>query len=417
MPLTFLQGTRIVESSAFIAAPLAGLTLAQFGADVIRVDSIGGGIDYRRMPMAPAGRSLYWTGLNKGKRSFAVDLRNPEGQELVRALVTAPGPNAGILLTNIGSGWLAHHTLAKMRTDLISCTIEGNWDGSTALDYTVNCATGLPAMTGPANSSEPVNHVLPAWDIATAHQAAFAITAAIIQRMATGEGAELRLALSDVAFATLSHLGFLGEAEILKHDREPIGNYLYGAFGKDFVTSDGTRIYVAAVSLNQWRALMRAVGAEQPLRDLAGSRNLDFDREEDRFAAREAINDILAPWFASRSLAMVAAALDKEQVCWGRYQTLREGMVNDPRLGPENALFSQIDTAGIGSQLAAGPVVRERGKPRPSAASAPLLGEHTDMILSQTLGLSAHEVRQLHQHGIVAGPQADPLMAEGGQHR
>src|SRR5258705_12306309 len=79
MTLAFLDRLRIVESSAFIAAPLAGLTLAQFGADVIRVDMIGGGIDYGRLPLMPSGRSLYWTGLNKGKRSVAIDLRKPEG--------------------------------------------------------------------------------------------------------------------------------------------------------------------------------------------------------------------------------------------------------------------------------------------------------------------------------------------------
>ena len=100
---------RVIESSAFIAAPLAGLSLAQFGADVIRVEMIGGGIDYGRLPLAPSGRSLYWTGLNKAKRSIAVDLRRPEGRELVRGLVTAPGPDAGVLLTNIPSAWLAHN--------------------------------------------------------------------------------------------------------------------------------------------------------------------------------------------------------------------------------------------------------------------------------------------------------------------
>ena len=89
MTYALLDGLRVIESSAFIAAPLAGLTLAQWGADVIRVEMIGGGIDYARMPRMPhpeqRGRSLYWTGLNKGKRSLAVDLRQPEGRELIQA--------------------------------------------------------------------------------------------------------------------------------------------------------------------------------------------------------------------------------------------------------------------------------------------------------------------------------------------
>ena len=108
MNFDLLGGLRVIESSAFIAAPLAGMTLAQFGADVIRIDMIGGGIDYARLPVMPEGRSLYWTGLNKGKRSIAIDIRSPQGRELVRALVTAPGENGGVLLTKLG-GWVFDH--------------------------------------------------------------------------------------------------------------------------------------------------------------------------------------------------------------------------------------------------------------------------------------------------------------------
>jgi len=120
MSYPLIKNLRVIESSAFIAAPLAGLTLAQYGADVIRVDLIGGGIDYGRLPMMPGGRSLYWAGLNKGKRSIAIDIRKPEGRELLRALVVAPGDAGGVLLTNIGSPWLSHELLAQTRADLIS---------------------------------------------------------------------------------------------------------------------------------------------------------------------------------------------------------------------------------------------------------------------------------------------------------
>ena len=104
-----LADLRVIEGSAFVAAPLGGMTLAQLGADVIRFDQIGGGIDFNRWPLAPSGKSLFWAGLNKGKRSIQVDLRSPEGRELVGALVGAPGPGGGILLTNFPArGWLAY---------------------------------------------------------------------------------------------------------------------------------------------------------------------------------------------------------------------------------------------------------------------------------------------------------------------
>jgi len=94
-----LSGLRIVESSAFIAAPYAGMTLAQMGAEVIRVDPIGGGLDYRRWPVTANGASLYWAGLNKGKKSACIDFRKPEGRALLGDLITAPGAGGGIFLT------------------------------------------------------------------------------------------------------------------------------------------------------------------------------------------------------------------------------------------------------------------------------------------------------------------------------
>ena len=89
-----LEDLRIVEFSAFVAAPLGGMTMAQFGAEVIRIDPIGGAIDFARWPVTDKGASLYWAGLNKAKRSVALALDKPEGRELARAIATAPGPGA-----------------------------------------------------------------------------------------------------------------------------------------------------------------------------------------------------------------------------------------------------------------------------------------------------------------------------------
>src|ERR1700720_2840808 len=111
-----LHGTVVVEVSSFVAAPLCGVTLAQLGAEVIRVDPIGGAADYRRWPLAPSGTSIYWTGLNKGKRSMAVDTRSPEGQQLVRRLIVE---GDGIVLTNAVMRWLSSDELAGQRSDLI----------------------------------------------------------------------------------------------------------------------------------------------------------------------------------------------------------------------------------------------------------------------------------------------------------
>ena len=410
MNFDLLRGLRVVESSAFIAAPLAGMTLAQFGADVIRIDLIGGGIDYGRLPVMPHGRSLYWTGLNKGKRSIAIDIRKAEGRELVRALVTSPGDGGGVLLTNIGVPWLAHASLAEQRPDLISCTIEGNPDGTTAVDYTVNCATGFPSMTGSGSESSPVNHVLPAWDIACAYQAAFAITAAVANRRASGSGAELRLALSDVAFSMLSHLGMLAEAQLLDHERPSIGNYLYGAFGRDFATLDGARIFIAAISLGQWKGLVKACQLGTALDGLAAAMQLDFSSEGDRYQAREPIAALVEVWCASRTAEHIAELFKANNVCWGQYQTIRQTLAHDPRVSSANPMFEMIDTPGVGRHLAAGTSVRIGGVERGPVAPAPLLGQNTDQILMDVLRLDASAVGKLHDSGVVAGPGRDPLV-------
>lgn len=402
---------RVIESSAFIAAPLAGLTLAQYGADVIRVDMIGGGIDYGRLPVMPSGRSLYWTGLNKQKRSIAVDLKRPEGRELIAALATVDGDDGGVLLTNIATPWLAHAVLAARRADMITCTIEGNPDGSTALDYTVNCATGYPAITGGGSIERPVNHVLPAWDLACAYQAAFAIMAATDRRRRTGQGAEIRLALADVAFTTLSHLGVSAEAELLERDRPAIGNHIFGAFGRDFSTRDGRRIMLAGISAGQWKSLVRASGQEAALEEVARRQGLDFDREGDRHEGREAIAAVLEPWIASKSFDELTSVFETNRVCWGAYDTARGLMANDPRVGPTNPVWSVLDTEGVGRHRSAGGAARYLREEPTAPVPAPLLGQDTDAILADVLRLSAGEIGRLHDSRVVAGPNADPTAA------
>jgi len=155
-----LDGLRVVELSAFIAAPLGGATLAALGADVIRVDPPGGGIDIDRWPLH-RGRSLYWAGLNQGKRSVTGDTRTEEGQRKVARLIAAPGEGGGIVLTNLPlKGWNSYAQLALLRRDLIMVAITGDRDGRAAVDYTVNAALGIPWLTGPEDHDGPINHVL-----------------------------------------------------------------------------------------------------------------------------------------------------------------------------------------------------------------------------------------------------------------
>jgi 2-methylfumaryl-CoA isomerase len=397
-----LSGVRVVEGSAFVAAPSGGMTLAQLGADVIRFDQIGGGLDYQRWPLTAAGASLYWAGLNKGKRSIAVDLRSPRGRELLTELIGAPGPDSGVFLTNFpAAGWMSYDRLRERRADLIMLNVLGNHDGSTALDYTVNCAVGYPAVTGPVDTPDPVNHVFPAWDFLCGQQAALGVVAALRHRDRTGAGQLMTLALSDVALWAVSALGHIAEAQINGSERPRIGNDLYGAFGRDFATRDGRRVIAVAVTMSQWRSLLEATGLGDDVGNIAVRRGLDFAVEGDRYLARDELDPLFAQWCAARSFAEIRAAFDERGVCWGPYQSFMQLVSDDPRCSTVNPLFSAIDQPGIGNILAAGhPLDPSIG--RIAAAPAPVLGQHTDEILADVLGLSSAEIARLRDDAVVA---------------
>ena len=175
--------------------------------------------------------------------------------------------------------------------------VTGNPDGSTAVDYTLNCAVGFPFITGPGHGNQPVNpvnHVLPAWDAITGVTAAMGVLAAERHRRITGQGQYIRLPLADVAFAMMGHLGYIAEVQVNGEDRQSTGNYLYGAYGRDFETRDGRIVYIVAITQRQWRALGEATGLSDKLAMIEPLLDVDLSREGDRFKAREAISAVLA---------------------------------------------------------------------------------------------------------------------------
>ena len=397
-----LTGMTVIEVSAFIAAPYAGLNLAQMGAEVIRIDPIGGGLDYNRWPVTNDGESLYWAGLNKGKKSVTLNVRDPKGRELAHNLMTAGGPGKGIVVTNLPArGWLDYDGLKAKRDDLIMVNIVGRRDGSVALDYTVNARTGFPLITGPVGTEGPVNHVMPVWDVVTALAASNAVLVADRHRRDTGEGQYVRIALADSAFAVLSHLGYVAEAQINQTDRPATGNHVFGTFGCDFPTSDGRRVMITAFTPRHWLALLEATGLEERFASLAAEKGVDLSREEERYALRETIEAELTPWFAARPLDEIGKALDAVGACWGPYQTVRQAVAEDPDLSVENPMFTEIEQPGIGRYLAAGSFIDFSGIPREPAVPAPTLGSNTESILTEKLGLTDSDLSTLKDDGVI----------------
>jgi 2-methylfumaryl-CoA isomerase len=398
-----LKGLRVVECASFIAAPSCGLHCAQMGAEVIRLDQIGGGPDFRRWPLSTGGASLYWEGLNKGKKSVAVDLSRPQGRELALALITAAGESSGLFVTNFPvQGFLSYERLAALRPDLICLRVMGWADGTQAVDYTINNAVGVPMLTGHPDDDRPVNHVLPAWDLLAGAYGAFALLAAERERRSSGVGRHLQLALADLAAATLGHLGQVAEV-VQGGDRPRGGNDLYGAFGRDFSTADGQRIMLVAITGRQWSAAVAACGLGEAIANLEREIEVSFGDEGERFKHRSRLFPLFEAVFAARTLAQSAQLLDANGACWSRYQTLQQAVSGDARLFGDNPIFSMLRQPSGLEYPAAGAALRIAGEIRAPAVAAPRLGQHTDEVLSQVLRLSSAEIGRLHEQAVVAG--------------
>ena len=402
-----LRGLRVVEGSAFVAAPTCGLYLAQMGAEVIRFDNIGGGPDFRRWPLADNGSSLYWEGLNKGKKSVALDLSGPAGREIAQRLAAAPGDDSGLFVTNFPvDGFLSYEKLRALRADLICVRVMGWADGSQGMDYTINSALGLPLMTGPADDDRPVNHVLAAWDLLTGAYCAFTLVAALLARHRGGGGREIRAPLSDIGAASMANMGFTAEAMLTGHQRPRMGNDVFGAFGRDFTTRDGVKLMLLAITPKQWSKALEALNLGNAVATVEAELGVSFTTDEGlRFAHRARLYPLFERAFAAKDAATLTPAFDAGGVTWGSYQTL-EAAMQDTRLYKDNPVFEAVRHPSGLTYPAPGAMGTIPQDQRGPVLPAPRLGQHTDEVLAEVLGMSSGEIGKLHDAGVVAGPAA-----------
>lgn len=404
-----LTGLSIVEVSSFVASPTAGLYCAQLGAEVIRIDDRRGGLDYKRYMMTAEGRSLSWENLNRAKKSVALDLQTAEGRELAVQLAQATGQ----VITNLPvESFMAHDKLAAGRPDLVSVRIMGWHDGRQAMDFTVNAASGYPLMTGPeewdAESAPPVNQILPAWDFITGAYCAFALLAGLRHRDATGEGCELRVPLGDVAIGTAFNAGAGPEMLYRGADRERIGNAIWGAFGRDFRSRDGHRFMIAALTPKQWKATVEAFGLADAVAALEAELDVSFLASDHwRFVHRHRLFDLFQQAAEQFDYADLARRLTQAGATFERYRSMYE-MTTDPDLVTNNPLFgpSPANPSGFeypATRSFANIPNRQAGDPK----AAPYLGEHSEQVLAERLGLSSGQIAALIDRGVVATSDKD----------
>jgi 2-methylfumaryl-CoA isomerase len=372
-----LQGLRVVEVSSFVAAPLSTLVLAQLGAEVVRVDPHGGAADIDRWPIGPNGRSLFWTGLNRGKHSVTMNMRSEEDREALVVAITAPGDGNGVFVTNLPPRhWLSDELLRDRRSDLIHVRIQGTHAGGSAVDYTVNASTGLPYITGPVHEPGPVNHVLPAWDLLCGMHAALAVTSAYADRHRTGRGAYLTVALEDVALSLLTTVGLLPEADLTRRERERAGNFLYGSFSCDIELSDGSRILVVALTERQWHNLLEATGAAELVSAVASQLQTSFESNGERYQHRDLLAALLRQQCRGRTASEQIERLKAAGALWAPFRHMPDVAAEAAQQG---SIVQRVIDQIAGPMLGTGSPIRADMSPV-WVPPAPVLGEHTELM-------------------------------------
>ena len=185
-------------------------------------------------------------------------------------------------------------------------------------------------------------------------------------------------------------------------DAEIYGNYLYGSFGKDFMTSDGGRVMIVALTPRHWSSLVEATGTAAAMARIESELGLDLADEGARFAARERIAAVLEGWFTSHTLAETGEVLDRHRICWGPYRTVRQLLEEDPRVQPRlNPMWADVTQPGIDTYPVPGTPLAFSALPRSAPRPAPLLGADTEPVLTDLLALETTRLEDLRATGVL----------------
>lgn len=413
-----LQGVRVIDMSHVIAGPLASHYLAQLGAEVIKIEPVRGEVmrNSRAPGEAPAaGMPSGFVALNAGKRSLAVDIRRPEGADIVRALART----ADVFIENFRPGVVARHGLGyedirALRPDVVYCSIsgfgqQGGWAQRGAYDHVVQALTGMMMMAGGDEDAPPVKVGFPVIDVAVGMLGALSVTAALHGRNACAPG-ERRSQHIDASMLQASLMLMYPHAcTWLTHGVEPrrVGNRGYtGSPAADTYRCADGWLSTAANTPQQFRRLAGVLGLDALCED-AALLDLDaFNASEGGFVAARSPDALqhlqarLGEAFAACSASDMEARLNAVGVPAARVRRLGEflgearagGMVSPVSYGAGGA---QVHTPGLGFRWA-------DTEPVPGAP-APGLGE-ANLALLHELGMADEAIAGLCRSGVLGAP-------------
>ena len=397
MPNAALEGLRILDFSRVLAGPYCTMLLADLGADVIKIESLGGDDTRQWGPPWQDGESAYYLSANRNKRSLALDLKHPKGQQIARRLAD----KADVVIENFKVGGMAkfgldYERLSADHPGLIYCSLTGYGQtgpksSQTGYDFIIQAEAGVMSITGPVDG-EPFKVGVAIVDVTAGLYASNAILAALHHRERTGEGQYIDVALFD------AQLGWLVNVA---------QNYLVSGTPPRRYGNAHANIVPYQVFQSADGYLALAVGNDKQYRELCQAagridlwENERFNTNPGRVAARDELIPLLQQIFLTRStrawlellepLGIPAGPINDIPAALQDEQTIARGMLQQV-IGQDGHPVKQI-----------GPVAKLSKTPAQVKTAPPRLGEHTHQILTQELGFTSEEILALTNAKVIA---------------
>jgi formyl-CoA transferase len=392
-----LAGIRVVEATTTWAGPMCGCILADFGADVIKVEQPGGEIARRSPPYLPDTDppvSFMHATLNRNKRSLAMDLRNPVGRDLFLELAGT----ADVVVENFRPGTAArlgidYQAVRALRNDVVYVSISGfgqygPWSERVGYDPLAQAASGFLSLNGSPDGEPVKSPTFLADDLAGVH-GALAALAALRHRDASGEGQQIDVSLLDsiwfhsAGYLTLAAMGV---------DLPRLGNqFRIAAPANTYVCRDG-RIMTGVLLDAHWKRLAVSIGRAELADDP------DYASAPARLARRSEVDGLVASWALQRSVDEALAALTEAGLPAAPVRTYAEAAA-DP-LTEARAMLQPTEQQDGSVAPITGPAAKLSRTPTRVRHGAPALGRHSDEVLGE-LGLDAERIRALRADGVV----------------
>lgn len=393
-----LAGIRVLDLSRVLAGPICTMILADLGAEIVKVENPDGGDETRGMkPPEAGGEAHFYLSVNRTKKSVAIDISTPEGRELIHRLAA----ECDVLVENYRKGVMAKHGLdweamKDRHPHLVYCSISAYGRESPLADLPgfdpiLQAESGMMSLNGEPEG-EPMRHALAIVDTMTGYYSTIGVMAAIMAQKETGRGQFVDVALFDVALNTLTNVGMYYFTSGKVPERRGNGHPTSVPNGL-FQASDGP-FYIALANQRLWKRFCEGVIDRPDMVDDPRYRTLS-----DRIARRDEITDFLRTLFATRTRAEWLARFNKAGVPGGAVRTVDQALES-----PEAAARDMVRTVPhptAGSIRMVGSPLKLSATPVTEPIAPPLLGQHTDEVLSDLLHLDAEALAALRKAGAI----------------